>query len=118
MTSLPYRSDIVDDPGFWQWEMGQMMLIEPLPAYLAATVPTSQPEPPSPFHALKVHFQQLVIPRYPEILVVAAQLLAQFLPLFLYRLMPILPAPLPEGLHDHPQLLGFGLSFDYPVSLP
>ena len=51
-------------------------------------------------------------------LVVAKQFPAQFLPLLSYRHMPVLPAPLPDGLHGHPQLFRFGFSFEYPISPP
>jgi len=108
----------MDDSGSRQREVCQMVLGELLPGYVAASVSASQPVLPSSFRIPKVHVQQLAISRYPEILVVAKQFLAQFLPLLCYRHMPVLPAPLPDGLHGHPQLFRFGFSFEDPVSLP
>ncbi len=99
MTSLPYRSDIVDDTGSREWEVDQMVLGEPVPPDLTTLVPMSQPEPPSLFRVPQVHIQQFGVSRYPKVLVVSMQFLAQFLPLFLYRPVPIVFAPLPHGRH-------------------
>ena len=73
---------------------------------------------PCPFSVPAVHFHRPGVIAYAEVLVVASQFLAQLFPLFLYRPMPILLTPLPDGLHGRMHLRAFGLTFDDPVSSP
>ena len=72
---------------------------------------------PCVFHMLEYHLQHLEVAADTIVLIVTEQLETERFMLFHQVLVPVVPAPLPEGLHRTAESLLGGFPLDHPIPL-
>ena len=74
MTSLPYRSDFVDDPGFWKGKSVHDRVQKSFPVNVAFVRSTTQPIPPVSSRTVENDAKSSVITAYTIELIVTTKL--------------------------------------------
>ena len=103
------------DPGFGKRKQAAESL-EFVPWYGALVAASAQPVPPRLLYVLHHYLQHLVVAPNAVVLIVATQFLAQHLILLRQLPVPVIPTPLPQGLHRTTKPLPRRLPLDHPVA--